>query len=119
MQKRAVALHFCREKRPAGKRQDVVYIHEWYYSRGKRILQDLHCINISVFLPEELVILRNPLPAPAVFAAHLPGGGVWFLYFSSRGTAAPDMMQGVPTISSATTSCQWVLCADRRLYRAL
>jgi len=62
MQKRAVALHFCREKRPAGKRQDVLYIHERYYSRGKRILQDLHCINISVFLPEELVILRTAPP---------------------------------------------------------
>ena len=34
-----------------------MYIHERYYSRGKRILQDLHCINISSFLPEELVIL--------------------------------------------------------------
>ena len=26
-----------------------MYIHKWYYSRGKRILQDLHCINISSF----------------------------------------------------------------------
>ena len=36
-----------------------MYIHERYYSRGQRILQDLHCINISSFLPEELVILRT------------------------------------------------------------
>ena len=36
------------------KRQDVVRIHEWYYSGAAPVLQDLVCINISIFLRKEL-----------------------------------------------------------------
>ena len=64
--------YFCREKRPAGKGQDVVYIHEWYYSGLTQDLQDLHCINIYEFLQKELVILLIPSNAQGTAWCALP-----------------------------------------------
>jgi hypothetical protein len=46
------------------KRQDVVRIHEWYYSGAAPVLQGLVCINISIFLRKELVILLTPRSVP-------------------------------------------------------
>ena len=72
--KNCLTAYFCREKRPAGKGQDVVYIHEWYYSGVTQDLQDLHCINIYEFLQKELVILLIPSNAQGTAWCALPAG---------------------------------------------
>ena len=49
-------------------------IHVWYYSEAGVELQDLHCINIYNFLPQELGILLILRSAPGTALCAPPAG---------------------------------------------